>query len=1392
MEELFVVDMSINIGSCSSIDEFEQYLYDMTQIKHGSTNSIFNDKYNDVLYINNDFSKVLNEVYELLSDKKSVTLLSRSNNDFASVTLTNKKNVNDFKNIYSYFYISNETSDFVFDRIQHYHELSNIINIISYSLYLYNRYIVINGVNAPWITKFQRVLSIKFDDFNIVMKDINGSHEETNKFLKTNSLLPISGNSKEELVNNIKFRIFNKGDKYIVCFIGDHNKEITEFLLNVDKCFNGKVWTSKSGSYFTVNPINSDKIAFMYGDGMSPYVGASKDLYRIFPSLHEKMNNGIGVNEELDNNPSRVSLFIYGVNYSVVYTYLMRNILNVIPKATCGLSMGEVCLFFAFNDKNIKLFDIIADKIKKSRVWNTELLNTYDLFRNKWKINNPEQFWKCYLVNCTVDQICETEYMRILIVNDSSSMIIGGLSSECEKNLDKFLYSEIPYSFIGHCSEISALSDEIQYIHGDIIGITEKSIEHFTEADEKYEKPSDMISDIYTKTCNFPNTINKVFDKGYDVFIELGCDCYRSLAVNNILKEKKFISTSFNKKSIKQWDQILRMSAILLSNKIDINIDYLINNDLCPRYIDVKCDTNTVFWHPLNNIKEISFTQTELKPRNVCFVPFMNNPNDNNFTPGEYPLNWYNISEFCCGNSLKCFGENFAKYSNSNFPSFDLQLVTRVLSCNDTKLIAEFDCPNNAWFYNTVNDIVPYSILMEIALQACGLMSVILSEPYLKDKTDMIFRNLDARAEMLDNKISFKNKTLHSEVKNVSIDHSGNMIIHRMTSELSIDGYVFYKVNTVFGWFEKEVFKKQIGLDKGACIDPLYVKLNYNKLDSIDYNQMKTLLGNQRHVQMQLLDNIDLYNAYIYSSKKVDPDDWFFSCHFWNDPVMPGSLGVEAMFQMLEIYAIKNNLTTPETKFSYGNGIMEWKYRGQLTRTNNYLNIEISNIIVDNNIITGKASLFVDGLRIYEVKKLILELINPKKCNNFMTEYNVKYPLYVGAMAKGISSVDLVKACSNNGILSFFGAGGLQIDRLEESLQQLSELNTPYGVNFLHNPFNENIEKETVNLLVKYNVKIIEAAAFMSLTESIVKYRALNINNKIIAKVSRTEIAEMYMKPAPVEILEKLLNNNEITQEQLDMCKNIPIANSIVCEGASGGHTDVRALNVLIPMFLSLKKKLGYNGLIGCGGGISCPAAVKGAFAMGVDFVVTGTINQLSKESGTSDIVKSMLCKSTYSDCGFAAAADMFEQGVKLQVLKKGNLFMGRANKLYELYKTYNSVNDIPNDVKLKIEKDIFRKTLDEVWNETVTFYKKNGYDDVLAESKYNGKTKMGLIFRWYLSKSSGWAQRGESERSKDFQIWCGESIGSFNDWVSGSKLDYNTTGKFPSVVDVNIALMTV
>ncbi|MGE6648314.1 eicosapentaenoate synthase subunit PfaD [Shewanella colwelliana] len=409
--------------------------------------------------------------------------------------------------------------------------------------------------------------------------------------------------------------------------------------------------------------------------------------------------------------------------------------------------------------------------------------------------------------------------------------------------------------------------------------------------------------------------------------------------------------------------------------------------------------------------------------------------------------------------------------------------------------------------------------------------------------------------------------------------------------------------------------------------------------------------------------------------------------------------------------------------------------------------------------------------------------------SNFCRVHGVKYAYYAGAMANGISSEELVIALGKAGILCSFGAAGLIPSRVEAAINRIQAAlpNGPYMFNLIHSPSEPALERGSVELFLKHKVRTVEASAFLGLTPQIVYYRAAGLSrdahgnivvgNKVIAKVSRTEVAEKFMMPAPAKMLQKLLDEGLISVDQMAMAQQIPMADDITAEADSGGHTDNRPLVTLLPTILALKEEIQAKYQyptplrVGCGGGVGTPDAALATFNMGAAYIVTGSINQACVEAGASEHTRKLLATTEMADVTMAPAADMFEMGVKLQVVKRGTLFPMRANKLYEIYSRYDAIESIPADEREKLEKQVFRSSLDDIWAGTVAHFNERDPKQI-ERAEGNPKRKMALIFRWYLGLSSRWSNSGEVGREMDYQIWAGPALGAFNQWAKGSYLD--------------------
>lgn len=121
----------------------------------------------------------------------------------------------------------------------------------------------------------------------------------------------------------------------------------------------------------------------------------------------------------------------------------------------------------------------------------------------------------------------------------------------------------------------------------------------------------------------------------------------------------------------------------------------------------------------------------------------------------------------------------------------------------------------------------------------------------------------------------------------------------------------------------------------------------------------------------------DFGKGRIVAELDIDPDLWFFKCHFINDPVMPGCLGLDAMWQLVGFFLGWSG--GPGKGRALGVG--EVKFTGQVNPSAKLVTyrIEMKRVII-RKLVMGVADgiVEVDGRPIYEAKDLRVGLFDAK------------------------------------------------------------------------------------------------------------------------------------------------------------------------------------------------------------------------------------------------------------------------------------------------------------------------------------------------------------------------------------------------------------------------------
>ncbi|HXC05704.1 MAG TPA: beta-ketoacyl synthase N-terminal-like domain-containing protein [Bacteroidia bacterium] len=351
------------------------------------------------------------------------------------------------------------------------------------------------------------------------------------------------------------------------------------------------------------------------------------------------------------------------------------------------------------------------------------------------------------------------------------------------------------------------------------------------------------------------------------------------------------------------------------------------------------------------------------------------------------------------GKPSDAFGPDFLHYNgitrSPRLPGPPYHFMTRIAEYlaipgeykNKPFVVAEYDIPDHAWYFaENGTATMPYAVLMEVALQPCGWFSTFLCQYEIKGK-DLVFRNLDGTATQ-HRAVVQTDQTIVTRTSLTGISVMGEIIIVKFKVISSINGEPVFTMDTVFGFFDSESMKTQ----KGLTVSPeeknmLKLKNNYTKdlcsFPDLYFSRPGVRLPASKLLMIDRITALHLKagktgKGYVRAEKDVEKSEWFFKAHFFLDPVQPGSLGVEAMLQLIQFYMLDRgyakSFTNPVFEPVAIGDETEWHYRGQVTPDKKMITVdfEVTEVKQTERAIAvfGEARLWVDGLKIYHAPRI--------------------------------------------------------------------------------------------------------------------------------------------------------------------------------------------------------------------------------------------------------------------------------------------------------------------------------------------------------------------------------------------------------------------------------------
>ena len=351
------------------------------------------------------------------------------------------------------------------------------------------------------------------------------------------------------------------------------------------------------------------------------------------------------------------------------------------------------------------------------------------------------------------------------------------------------------------------------------------------------------------------------------------------------------------------------------------------------------------------------------------------------------------ITAYAIGNPSDAFGERYRIFDSdriiARLPGPPFQFLDRIVAISGCEqwvlkpggeVVAQYDVPPDAWYFaSNRQKRMPFAVLLETALQPCGWLAAYVGSALTSD-IDVSFRNLGGTATQYRD-VTAASGTLTTTVKMTRVSTSGGMIIQHYDFDLRCNDEPVYVGNTYFGFFSKASLINQIGIRDAKPFVPSPADdqycTNFRYLDQAPFADS----------QFQMIDDVKLSlangpfgNGFVIGTTSVDPTSWFFKAHFHQDPVVPGSLGLESFFQLVKFYAARRwklgenaQFTTPIIHRPGGqiHGKHEWVYRGQVIPRDKLVTVTAVIKQVDDATkqLTAEGFLSIDGRIIYQMKE---------------------------------------------------------------------------------------------------------------------------------------------------------------------------------------------------------------------------------------------------------------------------------------------------------------------------------------------------------------------------------------------------------------------------------------
>lgn len=409
-----------------------------------------------------------------------------------------------------------------------------------------------------------------------------------------------------------------KQSTYALAILSRHQeelkREVERAIQGVKIAFaTGKEWQTPLGSYFTVNPQGKKgHVAFVYPGSFTSYIGLGRNIFRLFPQLHndvviksvynrvaniEKILYPRSINKLLKRQlesieqtliDDPVSMLESEVGIAGLMTAILKNYFQIQSPYAFGYSLGETSMMLAQGVWTS--FKSTSDYLNSSPLFKTRLSGPKDAVRQHWGLpliheGKSEEFWSNYILICSsplVQEVLKNESrVYVVLINTPEEVIIAGETKACERVIQTLKCDAFPTSInhVIHCEPMHSEYDELVKVNTLPIQTNSKTIFYSAAEYAPMKIDSHLIGKNIAKAlCNqldFPRLVNRAYNDNIRIFIEVGVGSNCSRWISEILKDKEHLAVSLNRRGVDDHTSIIKALAKLFSHRVELDLSPL-------------------------------------------------------------------------------------------------------------------------------------------------------------------------------------------------------------------------------------------------------------------------------------------------------------------------------------------------------------------------------------------------------------------------------------------------------------------------------------------------------------------------------------------------------------------------------------------------------------------------------------------------------------------------------------------------------------------------------------------------------------------------------------------------------------------------------------------------